>query len=64
MLFDKNIYNKLFKQCLNEERIKKSKELFKINLFLKKGENSLLIAKHIMEIKPGKNEPQKIYWDY
>jgi len=64
MQFDKRLYAHLFNQCKGEERIKESKEAFKIKLFLKKGENSLLIAKHIMDLKPTKDQPQKLYWDY
>lgn len=64
MAFDKNLYSRLFKECLNDGRIKKSNEIFKINLFLKKGENSLIIAKHIKDINPRNGEPEKIYWNY
>lgn len=64
MQFDKQFYANLFNQYKGEERIKESKETFKIRLFLKKGENSLLIAKHIKEIKLTKDQPQKLYWDY
>lgn len=53
--------NEQFYEFLKHGRITKSKDLFKIKLFLKKGENSLLIAKHIKDI----NEmPEKIYWNY
>jgi len=64
MPFDKKIYLNLFKKALAEERIKKSSENFKIKLFLQKAENSLLIAKHVKEIKPSKEQPKKNYWDY
>ena len=62
MPFDKKIYLNLFKKALAEERIKKSSENFKIKLFLQKAENSLLIAKHVKEIKPSKEQPKKNYW--
>lgn len=62
--FDKEEYKKLFKECLKNDRIKASNDFFKIKLFLKKGENSLLIAKHNKEITPSKDQPSKLYWDY
>jgi len=64
MPFDKEIYADLFKECLLKERIRSSKDIFKINLFLKKGENSLLIAKFIKDIKINNDLPEKLYWDY
>src|SRR3989338_9919512 len=64
MSFDKKIYGRLFREYLIERRIKKSQELFKIKLFLQKGENSLLIAKSMKEKKPSKYESAKIYLDY
>ena len=64
MEFDKKVYANLFKNCIAENRIKKSQESFKIRLFLQKAENSLLIAKHVKEIRPTKEQPKKIYWDY
>ncbi|MBI3051221.1 hypothetical protein HYY74_02080 [Candidatus Woesearchaeota archaeon] len=42
----------------------KTMDIFKIKLFLKKGENSLLVAKHIKDFKPSHGEPEKLYWDY
>ncbi len=57
-------YKKLFEEFIKQERIIKSRNLFKIRLFLKKGENSLLIAKHIKDVKPKPNEPEKLYWNY
>lgn len=57
-------YKELFEECLKNERITASKNIFKITLFLKKGENSLQIAKHIKDIKPEKGEPEKLYWNY
>lgn len=57
-------YKELFIEYLKNERITSSKNIFKINLFLKKGENSLMIAKHIKDIKPQKGDPEKLYWNY
>lgn len=64
MQFDSKIYGELFKEFLEEKRIKKSNQYFKINLFLEKAENSLLIAKHHKDIKPKKEQPKKLHWDY
>lgn len=64
MQFDQKAYANLFKSALAENRIKKSQETFKIKLFLSKAENSLLIAKHVKEINPNKDQPQKLHWDY
>ncbi len=47
-------YKELFNEYIKNERITPSKNIFKIKLFLKKGENSLQIAKHIKDIKPEK----------
>lgn len=57
-------YESLFKECVAAKRITKSNESFKIKLFLQKGENSLLIAKHIKDIVPKECEPKKMYWNY
>jgi len=57
-------YKKLFEGYLAAGRITKSGNIFKIKLFLKKGENSLLIAKHIKDIKPKEGEPERLYWNY
>lgn len=62
--FDKEEYERLFNEFLKEGRIKKSKEIFKIKLFLEKAENSLIIAKHNKEINPTKDQPKKLYWHY
>jgi len=64
MEFDKKMYANLFKNCITDNRIKRSQESFKVRLFLQKAENSLLIAKHVKEIRPTKDQPKKIYWDY
>lgn len=64
MLFDQKAYANAFKTARAENRIKKSPETFKIKLFLTKAENSLLIAKHVKDIKPTKDQPSKHHWDY
>lgn len=62
--FDKKGYEQQFNEMLKEKRIRKSTQTFKIRLFLKKAENSILIAKHHKDMIPGKDEPKKGYWDY
>ena len=57
-------YKKRFEEYVRGNRISNSGNFFKIKLFLKKGENSLLIAKHIKDVKPGPGEPERLYWDY
>ena len=64
MEFNKKIYANLFKIALTEDRIKKSQETFKIKLFLVRAENSLLIAKHVKDVKPTKDMPNRIHWNY
>lgn len=64
MEFDKKAYANLFRNCITEKRIKKSQENFKVKLFLLKAENSLLVAKHIKDISPTKDQPKKLYWNY
>ena len=64
MEFDKEKYKELFNEYLKTGRIRKSTQTFKVKLFLQKGENSLIIAKHHKEIKPNKDQPEKPYWDY
>lgn len=64
MEFDKEEYQEMFEECVEENRIKKSQQIFKIKLFLKKAENSLLIAKHIKEIQLSEDQPKKLFWDY
>jgi uncharacterized protein (UPF0332 family) len=59
-----NNYKKSFDEFVKSKRITKSNNSFKTMLFLKKGENSLLIAKHNKNIKPKSGEPEKIYWNY
>jgi len=57
-------YKESFEEYVKDKRITRSVNSFKIKLFLKKGENSLLIAKHVKDVKPGKGEPERLYWDY
>ena len=57
-------YKRQFEEYVRGNRISRSGNFFKIKLFLKKGENSLLIAKHIKDVKPGMGEPERLYWDY
>ncbi len=57
-------YQKKFTNLMEQKRIRYSDETFKIKLFLKKSENSLLIAKFLKEIMPSKDQPEKIYWNY
>ena len=61
--FNKEEYKKIFKDMLDTKEIKKSNETFKIKQFLKKAENSILIAKHHKEYEPKKDDAEKIYWD-
>lgn len=64
MSFEKDIYDKAFVEFRKAGRIKTSSQFFKIKLFLQKAENSLMIAKHLKDLKPNQDEPKKIYWDY
>jgi len=57
-------YKEAFDEYVKNKRITTSREIFKINLFLKKGENSLLIAKHLKDTKPEQGNPEKLYWNY
>lgn len=57
-------YRRLFEEYVAGGRITASRNTFKIRQFIKKGENSLLIAKHIKEVKPKEGEPEKLYWNY
>ena len=63
-VFYMDSYGGEFKKSVKEERITKSNDFFKIKLFLKKGENSLQIAKHIKDVTPKEGEPEKLYWNY
>jgi len=57
-------YKKQFDEFVQNRRITKSTNTFKIKLFLDKGENSLQIAKHHKDITPEQGEPKKLYWNY
>ncbi|MFA6073643.1 MAG: HEPN domain-containing protein [Candidatus Woesearchaeota archaeon] len=57
-------YKKEFDKLVKVGRITKSSNSFKISLFLKKGKNSLLIAKHNKELIPNQGDPEKQYWNY
>lgn len=57
-------YKELFDDFINKYIIVSSNSRFKIALFLKKGNKSLFIAKHLKEMEPGNGEPEKLYWDY
>lgn len=57
-------YRRLFEEYVAGGRITASRNTFKIRQFIKKGENSLLIAKHIKGVKPKEDEPEKLYWNY
>lgn len=64
MEFDRKAYSKMFHSALALNRIKKSQDAFKVKLFLGKAENSLMIAKHVKEIIPNKDQPPKLHWNY
>lgn len=64
MEFDRKLYANMFKSAISANRIKKSLDTFKIRLFLGKAENSLMIAKHIKDIIPNKDQPPKLHWNY
>ena len=64
MEFEKKLYISLFKKAITEEKIKPSKDIFKIKLFLTRAESSLLIAKHIKEFKVLQGDPPRLQWDY
>ena len=63
MTFDKDFYKREFERLLKEESgrkffIKKSNTLFKINKFIKKGTDSLELAKFVKS----SNQDAKDYW--
>lgn len=64
MQFDKKIYAQQFNDFIKQKRIRTSQDFFKIKLFLRKAENSLLIARIHKDINPKKDQPSKLYWDY
>lgn len=57
-------YKTEFDEFVADGRITRSLDLFKIKLFLDKGENSLQIAKHNKDIIPKQGDPKKLYWNY
>jgi len=59
---NKERYKEIFGEYINEKKIRKSDQSFKIKLFQQKAENSLLIAKHLKEINI--QQPKKPYWNY
>ena len=64
MEFDKEFYKVEFKRLLKEGSIKESQEFYKVKQFLKKAENSLLIAHFHHNIKTTSDLPEKLYWNY
>lgn len=64
MHYDEEHYEKLFEKFFKERRIRETNETFKIQLFLEKSQNSLLIAQHHKEKEPAKDEATKIHWQY
>lgn len=64
MNFDKTHYDSEFRRLLKEGSIRSSQETYKIKQFLKKAENSLLIANFHKNIKPTAALPEKLYWNY
>jgi hypothetical protein len=64
MDYEKDKYKNLFEDFLKNGQIIESNNNFKINLFLDKGENSLLIAKLHKDIEPTKDQPIKLHWNY
>jgi len=64
MQYDKESYRKIFNEFVKDKRITKSDASFKIKLFLEKAHNSLMIAKFHKDIKPTKDQPPKLHWNY
>ncbi len=64
MQYNKEEYQKRFEEYLDEKRIVRSSNSFKIKLFIDKAENSLMIANHHKEIEPRIDEPTKLHWNY
>ncbi|MBI5398003.1 HEPN domain-containing protein [Candidatus Woesearchaeota archaeon] len=64
MQFDKKEYQRKFNEYIKDDRIVKSSQTYKIKLFLDKAENSLAIAEYHKNIKPNKDLPPKIHWNY
>ncbi|MFP4195563.1 MAG: HEPN domain-containing protein [Candidatus Woesearchaeota archaeon] len=59
MRFDKQAYEKKFKEMQREGLISESNSIFKIRLFFKKAESSYLIA---LYHKNPPEDPEKLYW--
>ena len=64
MSFNKDEYKEFFLELSEKGDIISSNQTFKIKLFLKRAENSLLIAKHHKDIDPNDAQGEKIYWNY
>jgi len=64
MQYNKDKYNEMFEEFLENKRITESNKTFKIKLFLEKAKNSLVIAKYHKDIKPDKSLPLKLHWNY
>jgi len=64
MSFDKQWYTQEFTSFVAENRIRQSRQLFKVPLFLQRAENSLQIAEHMKEMNPTKDQPKKLHWSY
>ncbi len=64
MQYDKEKYGQVFEEYLREKRVVASGNSFKIRLFLDRADNSLMIAKHHKDIKPGEDGPTKLHWNY
>jgi hypothetical protein len=58
--FWKSVSHAIQKRKIPRKRIRYSNNFFKIKLFLQKAENSLLIARHIKDIKPNEDQPKKL----
>jgi uncharacterized protein (UPF0332 family) len=63
MQFDKKKYEELFDELISDCSIVYSNQTFKINLFMQKAKNSLLIAKHLKEFSPSIHDAKKGYFD-
>jgi len=64
MDYEAELYGVVFEDFLKKGRIRRSDLSFKISLFLDKAKNSLMIARHVKDISPGKDQPKKLFWDY
>lgn len=61
---NKKMYEQEFSSYNQSGTIYKSRELFKIKLFIDKAKNSIKIAKYIKDIKPDNEQPKKLHWNY